>query len=132
MNGTARRPLAEQARSLWNTLRRLFNDRPVTAIELARAMGWDVPHETARRRVRRVVKHARKPLGLRICGNDGRPEACGYWPARSANEWDEYTKVRQRRGRFEFASVRDMREAATDRMNAQQMLFEPVSGGVER
>jgi len=128
----ASNPAEIWARSLQRALRGLFDDRPVTAIELGNRLNLKGSHETVRRRIRRIVKDAREKLGLRICANDGHNAECGYWFARNDDEWQSFLEARKTRAKFTFVSLRRQREAAVDRGNEQGRLFGPVTAWDDR
>lgn len=101
-------------------LERYHDDRPLTAIEIAEALGL-APRgnrESKRREVRFVVEDLRE-VGYRVCASDD-----GYWLARGATEWAAYLEARKTNARFDFVAVRKMTEAARDRAAEQGVLFE--------
>ena len=112
--------LSPEAQDTLALLQRFFDDRPLTASEIVEALGiaagWN--WEARRREVRELVITLRQ-AGHRVCAYHA-----GYWLARDAAEWAEYLEHRKRGARFEFVTVRQMTEAATDRGNEQRQLFE--------
>lgn len=87
----------------------------MTAVELARACRCDLPHETARRRVREAVELLRH-MGERICADS----IHGYWLEAKAGQFARYLNRRRER------SVRDMGRVARAKRRAdeQPSLFE--------
>lgn len=90
-------------------------DRPMTAVEIARACRCDLPHETARRRVREAVELLRQ-MGQRICADS----IHGYWLEAKAGQFARYLARRRER------NVRDLGRVGKARRKAdeQPLLFE--------
>ena len=97
---------------------------PVNARALGAVLRLKGATEPLRRAVRRIVEHARRTLGLRICAN-----LSGYWLARDADEWREYQAAIAANLRFKFYRISQTKAAVVNRMNEQGTLFDrPVDG----
>ncbi|HEB79763.1 MAG TPA: hypothetical protein ENI79_04740 [Rhodospirillales bacterium] len=88
-----------------------------SAIDLAARLLIHGAHETKRRRVRELVRGARR-RGMRVCA-DGE----GYWLARDPEEWQAYIACKKSGAKFEFKQIGDWTRAATDVGNEQGKLF---------
>ena len=108
-------------------LRRLRRrrSRPILAIDFARDLKIDVfaTADSRKRPVRRAVRTLRNVEGKQICA-DCHPTKGGYWLARNDTEWRRYRERRARNARFEFVSIRKMRDASSERNSGQKTLYE--------
>lgn len=115
----ARDGLSDAAIGLLELLERYYDDRPLTAAEIASAVGiaTEGNRESRRRTVRFLASDLRE-AGHRVCGGND-----GYWLARSAREWSEYLEAVRRNARYAFVRARRFTEASQDAATGQGVLF---------
>ncbi len=110
-----------QMKAVWGVLER--RKTPVSARVLAGAFGARCANGDSRKRpVRSVIKNLRDVEGRQICA-DCHPRKGGYWLARTGDEWRRYLERRASGARFEFVSLRKMRDASSERNSGQKKLF---------
>lgn len=111
--------LGTAASDVLRLLDRYYDDRPLTAAEIAEAIGLTPggKRESKRRSVRDAIAELRNK-GFRVCGaNDG------YWLGRHDGEYGEYLEAVRSRARYRFLAARLVGEAASDRKMGQGELF---------
>jgi len=114
--------LSVEGRDTLALLERYFDDRPITAREIAEAVGLAPKGNvrTRRRKARRVITKLRK-AGKEVCAIcTSNP---GYWLARWKGEYGEYLNARRLNAKFEFVAAREMGRAASERETGQKLLW---------